>query len=347
LKKIAVIGSGSWGTALSMILADNGLEVSFWSRREEQVSEINQFHTNSRYLPNVILPSKVRATTSLGEALRDTTHVLLVTPTVAMRDVLRNMLPYLTSDHLIIHSSKGLEPDTYQRISQIIEEEIPESKRRGIVVLSGPSHAEEVSLRSPTTVVVASNSIALAEEAQDLFINSFFRVYTNTDVIGVELGGALKNIIALGAGLSDGLGYGDNAKAALMTRGLTEIGRLGLEMGAHPFTFAGLAGVGDLIATCTSQHSRNWRCGYALGQGKSLDEVLTSMGMVVEGVRTTKAAYQISREKKVDMPITTELYHVLFEGKNARQAVDDLMGRGKTHELESKSLDYLNKYILD
>lgn len=345
LQKIAIIGAGSWGTALSIVLADNGFQVAMWSRREDQVEEINSQHTNKRYLPDIKLPSNVKASVSLEEIMKETKYVLLVMPTVAMREVLREMLPYLSSDQIIIHSSKGIEPDTHKRISEIIEEEIPQNKRRGIVVLSGPSHAEEVSHRSPTTVVVASQTLELAEEVQDLFINQNFRVYTNTDVTGVELGAALKNIIALGSGLTDGLGYGDNAKAALMTRGLAEIGRLGIEMGAHPLTFAGLAGVGDLIVTCTSRHSRNWRCGYAIGQGKPLEEVLASMGMVVEGVRTTKAAYQISLAKGVDMPITKELYHVLFEGKSPRQAADDLMGRGKTHELENKSLDYLNKYL--
>lgn len=345
MKKVAVIGAGSWGTALSMVLADNGLDVSMWSRREEQVEEINKAHTNQRYLPEVILPDTISASTSLEEVLQGTKYVLIVMPTVAIREVVQQMIPYLSQEHLIIHSSKGLEPDSYKRVSQLIEEELPPSKYKGIAVLSGPSHAEEVSHRSPTTVVVASNTSNLAEQVQDLFINSYFRVYTNEDVVGVEIGGSLKNIIALGAGLSDGLGYGDNAKAALMTRGLTEIGRLGIEMGAHPLTFAGLAGVGDLIVTCTSRHSRNWRCGYEIGQGKSLEEVLSAMGMVVEGVRTTKAAYQISQEKNVEMPITMELYQVLFEGKSARKAVDDLMGRGRTHELEIKSLEYLKKYL--
>ena len=345
MRKIAVIGAGSWGTALSIVLADNQFNVSLWARREDQIREINEEHTNHRYLPGVKLPTNITSTHSLEEALSDTKYILLVMPTVALRDVLKEMKRYLTSDHILIHSSKGIEPDSFKRISQMIEEEIPAEKRKGIVVLSGPSHAEEVSHRSPTTVVVASTCIQLAEEVQDLFINSYFRVYTNTDVIGVELGGALKNIIALGAGLSDGLGYGDNAKAALMTRGLSEIGRLGVVMGAHPFTFAGLAGIGDLIVTCTSKHSRNWRCGYAIGQGQSLNEVLASMGMVVEGVRTTKAAYQISINKGVEMPITKELFLVLFEQKSPRQAVEDLMARGKTHELEGKSLDYLNKFF--
>jgi glycerol-3-phosphate dehydrogenase (NAD(P)+) len=347
MRKMAVIGAGSWGTALSIVLADNDFDVALWSRRAEQVEEINIKHTNHKYLPDVTLPHRIKAYLSIGEVLRDTKNVLLVMPTVAMRDVLKEMIPFLSQEHVLIHSSKGIEPDTSKRISEIIEEEVPEMKRKGIVVLSGPSHAEEVSHRSPTTVVVASRSIDLAEKVQDLFINHNFRVYTNTDVIGVELGAALKNIIALGAGLTDGLGYGDNAKAALMTRGLAEIGRLGIAMGANPLTFAGLAGVGDLIVTCTSRHSRNWRCGYAIGQGKPLEEVLDSMGMVVEGVRTTKAAYQISKAKNVDMPITRELYKVLFEGKSPLQAADDLMGRGKTHELESKSLDYLDKYIQD
>lgn len=344
MRKIAVIGAGSWGTALSIVLADNGFHVALWSRRDDQVEEINHQHTNHKYLPEIQLPKNIKANTSLKEVLRDTKYILLVIPTSYLRDTLKKMTPYLHQDHLLIHSVKGLEPDTYKRVSEMMEEEVPKKKRNGIVVLSGPSHAEEVSKRYPTTVVVASSTVQLAEEVQDLFINQNFRVYTNTDIIGVEVGGSLKNIIALGAGLSDGLGYGDNAKAALMTRGLAEIGRLGIKMGAHPLTFTGLAGVGDLIVTCTSKHSRNWRCGYAIGQGQSLEEVLASMGMVVEGVRTTKAAYQFSIEKKVDMPITKELYHVLFEGKPPRVAVDDLMGRGKTHELESKSLDYLNKY---
>ncbi len=219
MKKITVIGAGSWGTALAIVLADNHFDVSIWSRREDQVKEINQIHTNEKYLPNVQLPKNITSTTSIEEAMQDSKYILFVMPTVATREILNLMKPYLTQEQLIIHSSKGLEPDSFKTISQMIEEEIPEEKRRGIVVLSGPSHAEEVSHRSPTTVVVASSCIKLAEEAQDLFINSYFRVYTNTDVMGVEIGGALKNIIALGAGLSDGLGYGDNAKAALMTRG--------------------------------------------------------------------------------------------------------------------------------
>lgn len=343
MNNIAVIGAGSWGTALAIVLADNGYQVKLWSRREEQVEEINECHTNQKYLPDVVLPATIQASTSFSEVLKETRYVLLVIPTAYLRQVLKQMSPYLTKEHIFIHSSKGLEPDTYKRVSEIIEEEIDLSKRSGIVVLSGPSHAEEVSKRYPTTVVVASRSLSLAEEVQDLFINHQFRVYTNTDVIGVEVGGSLKNIIALAAGLSDGLGYGDNAKAALITRGLAEISRLGIELGAHPLTFSGLAGVGDLIVTCTSKHSRNWRCGYAIGQGKNLESILLEMGMVVEGVRTTKAAYQLALEMGVEMPITTELYRVLFENKSPRQAVDDLMARGKTHEMEFDSLGLYNR----
>ena len=345
MKTIAVIGAGSWGTALSLVLADNGFEVALYARRKEQAVEINTEHTNRRYLPDVVLHPKIRAYSTYQEVLSQANIVILVLPTAALRTALREMSPFIPKKSLIVHSSKGLEPDTYKRISQMIEEEIASEQREGIVVLSGPSHAEEVSLRSPTTVVASAVNVHLAEKVQDLFINENFRVYTHTDVVGVEIGGALKNIIALGAGLSDGLGYGDNAKAALMTRGLTEITRLGMDLRAPPLTFSGLTGLGDLIATCTSRHSRNWRCGFAIGQGRPLNDVLDSMGMVVEGVRTTKAAYQLSRSKGVKMPITQELFAVLFEGKPPRLAVDDLMRRGRTHELEANLLGDLNRYF--
>lgn len=345
MRKIAVIGAGSWGTALSIVLADNKYDVALYSRRDDQVREINERHTNKKYLPDAILPTNIQAYSSYEEVLTDVDVVLVVLPTSVIRGELQQMLPYVQEQTLFIHSSKGIEPDSYKRISEMMKEELPQSKRSGVVALSGPSHAEEVSLRSPTTIVAACEQIELAEKVQDIFINNYFRVYTNTDIIGVEIGGALKNIIALGAGLTDGLGYGDNAKAALMTRGLTEIARLGLELGAHPLTFTGLAGIGDLIVTCTSKHSRNWRCGYAIGQGKTLDDVLKQMGMVVEGVRTTQAAYQLSQSKQVEMPITKELYHVLFEHKSPRQAVEDLMVRERTYEIESKFNIDLKKYL--
>jgi glycerol-3-phosphate dehydrogenase (NAD(P)+) len=333
-EKVAVIGAGSWGTALAMVLADNGHEVKLWSHNEFQVEEINQFHTNKKYLPEIILPELIVGYASLLDALVGVDKIILAVPTKAIREVLGKIRAVQKTPLTIVHVSKGIEPDTLLRISEIINQEMPKNLLNDIVVLSGPSHAEEVSLRHPTTVAVTSDNMVAAEKIQDLFINQSFRVYTNPDVIGVEIGGALKNIIALAAGITDGLGYGDNAKAALITRGLAEIARLGTKMGANPLTFSGLTGIGDLIVTCTSIHSRNWRAGNMLGKGHTLDEVLSSMGMVVEGVRTTKAAFQLADKYEVSMPITSALYHVLFSGVNPKDAVDRLMARGKTNEMD-------------
>lgn len=333
-KKASVIVAGSWGTALASVIADNEYDVMIWSRNEEQVKEINEQHTNHRFLKEVKLSERIRATTSLQEALEGSKAVVLVVPSAGMRDVVSQLRPFITNEMLIIHATKGFEPNTLQRMSHVIADELPDYDRNRIVVLSGPSHAEEVILKCPTTVVVAAEDPSAAEAAQDLFITPYFRVYTNPDVTGMEVGGALKNIIGLGAGLSDGLGFGDNAKAALLTRGLAEIARLGTAMGAKPLTFAGLAGVGDLVATCTSKHSRNWRAGNLIGQGQPLEKVLEEMGMVVEGVKTTKTAHILAKQYDVQMPITNELFQVLFEGKEPKLAVMDLMGRGKTHEIE-------------
>jgi glycerol-3-phosphate dehydrogenase (NAD(P)+) len=334
-KKVAVLGAGSWGTALAMVLADNHHEVRLWSHNPEQVDEINLKKTNSKYLPNIELPLGIQAYSSLEEVLNDVKTVVLAVPTKAIREVLRKIKDiHLEKPITVVHVSKGIEPDSLLRISEMIQEELDNKEMNDVVVLSGPSHAEEVSLRHPTTVTVSSDNMSAAEEIQDLFINHNFRVYTNPDVIGVEIGGALKNIIALAAGITDGLGYGDNAKAALMTRGLAEIARLGTKMGANPLTFSGLTGIGDLIVTCTSVHSRNWRAGNLLGKGQNLDQVLDNMGMVVEGVRTTKAAYQLAKKYDVKMPITNSLYEVLFNNVNPKDAVDRLMARGKTNEME-------------
>lgn len=332
-KKIAVLGAGSWGTALALVLADNGHSVYLWAKNEERMAELNEHHTNSRYLPDIALPKEIKGTTSLGEALNGAETIVMAVPTKAIREVARLIVQTAGAPVTVVHVSKGIEPDSLLRISEMIEQEIPNRVLKDVVVLSGPSHAEEVSLRHPTTVTVSSKSTKAAEHVQDLFMNQNFRVYTNPDLIGVEIGGALKNIIALAAGISDGLGYGDNAKAALITRGLAEIARLGTKMGANPLTFSGLAGIGDLIVTCTSVHSRNWRAGNMIGQGKKLDEVLESMGMVVEGVRTTKAGHQLSKKYDVQMPITNALYQVLFEQQDPKKAVDDLMARVKKHEL--------------
>lgn len=337
-ESIAVIGAGSWGTALAIVLANNRYKVDLLTRTEEHKNEINNQRTNHRYLKEITIPTNITAHTNFSDVLVNKKYVIIVVPSHAMRETARAIKPHISEETIVVHATKGLEVDSHKRMSEIIREEIPFLPQEHILVLSGPSHAEEVSLRLPTTVVIAGKSILIAEQVQDLFINSDFRVYTNTDVIGVEIAGALKNIIALGAGLVDGLQFGDNAKAALITRGLAEIARLGIELGANPLTFSGLAGVGDLVVTCTSKHSRNWRAGYMLGQGKNLDTILAEMGMVVEGVKTTKAAYFLSNNKDVQMPITNELYKVLFEHKSPKAAAEDLMGRVKTHEIEEAHL---------
>lgn len=331
---IAVIGAGSWGTALASVIADNGHKVKLWVRNPETADEINSRHTNHKYLPDIVLSEAIKAENNLAEVVAGKKIVFLVTPSHAMRTMVKQMAPYLEPDVLLIHATKGLELDSLKRMSEVISEEVSEAIAEQIVVLTGPSHAEEVIRRFPTTVVVSSKSGEAMMRAQDVLMNSVFRVYTNSDMIGAEIAGSLKNIIALGAGLSDGLGFGDNAKAALLTRGLAEIGRLGVKMGASQLTFAGLAGVGDLVATCTSKHSRNWRAGYLLGQGKSIDEALAELGMVVEGVRTTNAAKALAERENVEMPITKGIYSVLFEGKSVRQVVEELMGRGRTFEME-------------
>src|SRR5690625_3005357 len=334
MENVAVLGAGSWGTALSIVLADNGHAVRLWSHRQEQVDEINQLHTNRRYL-DINLPENIKAYHTLETAVYEVETIVMVVPSKAIREVSKKLKDYLTKDITIIHASKGIEPETFKRVSEIIDEEIPHYPSENIVVLSDPSHAEEVAVRHPTTVTVAAKNLEKAKLAQNLFINEFFRVYTSTDVVGVELGGALKNIIALGAGISDGLGFGDNAKAALITRGLAEITRLGTALGANPLTFLGLCGVGDLIVTSTSVHSRNWRAGNLLGKGNSLDEVLEQMGMVVEGVRTTKAAYQLGKKEQVDMPITNGLYEILFHDKDPKLVVEQLMNRDKKEEIDN------------
>ncbi|SDC12452.1 NAD(P)H-dependent glycerol-3-phosphate dehydrogenase [Shouchella lonarensis] len=336
MTKIAVIGAGSWGSALALVLADNGHEVRLHARREDQVDEMNQCHTNESYLPGVVFPASIRAYTKMKEVLQGVSVVLIAVPTKAMRETMRALLPSLAEDAMVIHASKGIEPVTHKRVSEIIAEEDKQMKKIAhIAVLSGPSHAEEVALRQPTTVTVASENIEAAQFAQNLFMNKQFRVYTNPDLIGVEMGGALKNIIALVCGITNGLGLGDNTKAAIMTRGLAEMSRLGVHMGANPLTFSGLSGLGDLIVTCTSVHSRNWRAGRMIGEGLSMDEVLAQMGMVVEGVRTTKAAYELAQEKGVEMPLTEALNSVLFEGVTPQEATEQLMARMRTHEVET------------
>ena len=328
MPKVAVYGAGSWGSALAVLLANAGHQVALIGRHLDEMERMSKQRENARYLPGVALPLGLLPTTDLASLNADL--VVFSVPSHSVRQAARLVKPYLRPGCIVVNTAKGLEEQTHLRLSEVLTEELPQNP---IAVLSGPSHAEEVGRDMPTTVVVASD-VGTAATVQDLMMTPEFRVYTNPDVIGVELGGALKNVIALCTGIAEGLGFGDNTKAALMTRGLAEIARLGVALGGHPLTFAGLSGVGDLIVTCTSQHSRNRRAGVALGQGKSLETVLKEVGMVVEGVKAARVAYQLSVEKDISMPITQQAYKVLFEGADPKEAVADLMMRGKRHELE-------------
>lgn len=295
-QKVAILGPGSWGTALSQVLNDNGHDVRLWGNIPAQIDEINTEHTNKHYFKDIVLDEKIKATLDLREALADVDAVLFVVPTKVTRLVAKQVAEVLDHKVVVMHASKGLEPGTHERLSTILEEEIPADLRSEVVVVSGPSHAEETIVRDITLITAASKDIEAAKYVQSLFSNHYFRLYTNTDVVGVETAGALKNIIAVGAGALHGLGYGDNAKAAVITRGLAEITRLGVKLGADPLTYSGLSGVGDLIVTGTSVHSRNWRAGDALGRGEKLEDIERNMGMVIEGISTTKVAYEIAQE---------------------------------------------------
>lgn len=335
--KVSIIGTGSFGTSLSVVIDDNNNDTLLYGRNQEVVDEINNEHTNSQYLKEVVLPSNIRATTSLEDALVHAELIVLAVPVNAMRPVCRE-LNRLNQTHkkklILVHIAKGLELNTNMFVSDVIVEEIDAAYIDSLSVLSGPSHAEEVALRQPSTVVLASKYQTDLRKIQDVFMNRYFRVYTSDDIIGVEIGGALKNIIALSIGLLHGLGFGDNTKAATITRGLQEITRLGTKMGADPLTFLGLTGIGDLIVTATSMHSRNYRCGIMLSSGMSLEEAQAEMGMVVEGVNTTKAAHALSQKYNVEMPITNVLYHYLFHGISQEEAFTKLMMRDKTGETE-------------
>lgn len=324
-QKIAVLGPGSWGTALAQVLNDNGHEVRIWGNIAEQIDELNQNHTNTRYFKDVVLDEAITGYHDLSETLDGVDAVLFVVPTKVTRLVAKQVAEVLKHKVTIMHASKGLEPGTHERLSTILEEEIPAERRSEIVVVSGPSHAEETIVRDITLITAASKDIASAKYVQELFSNHYFRLYTNTDVIGVETAGALKNIIAVGAGALHGLGYGDNAKAAIITRGLAEITRLGVAMGANPLTYSGLSGVGDLIVTGTSVHSRNWRAGDALGRGEKLETIEQNMGMVIEGISTTKVAYEIAKELDVYMPITTAIYRTIYEGADIKESILGMM----------------------
>lgn len=331
VNSISIIGAGSWGTANAISLAKKNIDVLLWVREKELLNNITNSRTNDTYLPDVYIPDNISVSDDIEKVCNKSDIVVIATPSHIVRRITQVIKPYIKKEQIIVNLAKGIENDSLLRMSQVIEEYLPNNK---IVTLSGPSHAEEVAKDIPTTVVVSSKSRQAAEFVQDAFMTPRFRVYTNPDLIGVELGGALKNIIALGAGIIDGLGYGDNTKAAIMTRGIVEMARLGVSLGAYRTTFAGLSGIGDLIVTCTSMHSRNRRAGIAIGQGKSMEEVVNSTKMVVEGIKTTKSAYELAKKQNIEMPITEEIYNVLYEGKDVLNCVTNLMMRNKTHEIE-------------
>ena len=328
-EKVAVLGAGSWGTALAKVLAENGHDVLLWSSVEDQaiVDEINDHHTNNKYLQELELPQNIAATTDLAEAIEGRDILVVVIPTVGIRSTAKQLNKLITDPKIIVHASKGLEQVTHLRISQVIEEEIDLEKRTAVVALSGPSHAEEVAVRDLTSITSASLNEDAAEKVQYLFMNDYFRIYRNEDITGVELGAALKNIIAIGAGALNGIGFGDNAIAALVTRGLAEITRLGVELGADPITFMGLSGVGDLIVTCTSIHSRNWRAGKLIGEGHDLDSIQAEIGMAIEGLSTVIAAKELAEASGVEMPITQAIYEVVYEGADVSETILELMRR--------------------
>lgn len=332
-QKVAVLGPGSWGTALAQVLNDNGHEVRIWGNIPEQIDEINEKHMNTLYFKDVVLDDTIKAYKDLGQTLAGIDAILFVVPTKVTRLVAKQVAEILDHKVIIMHASKGLEPGTHERLSTVLEEEIPVDLRSDIVVVSGPSHAEETIVRDITLITAASKDLTAAKYVQSLFSNHYFRLYTNQDVIGVETAGALKNIIAVGAGALHGMGYGDNAKAAVITRGLAEITRLGVKMGANPLTYSGLSGVGDLIVTGTSIHSRNWRAGDALGRGEKLEDVERNMGMVIEGISTTKVAYELAQQLGVYMPITTAIYKSIYEGANVKESILNMM----SNELRSEN----------
>ncbi len=328
--KITVLGSGGWGTALSLLLLDNGNDVTLWSFLEKEAEVLRTTRENPM-LKGVVLPEALKITTSM-DVLADSELVVMATPSFAVRETARKAAPLLRQDAVVVSVAKGIEKDTALCLTQIIEEELKGKGR--VVALSGPSHAEEVGRRVPTGCVAASTDMAAAELVQDVFMSPRFRVYTNSDVLGVELGAALKNVLALCCGVSDGMGLGDNTKALLMTRGMTEMARLGVALGGRKETFAGLSGMGDLIVTCTSMHSRNRRCGILVGQGKSVEEAMKEVGATVEGYYAALSAHQLAEKAGVEMPICECAYRVLYEGQSVREVVGALMSRNKKREVD-------------
>lgn len=330
-----VLGAGSWGTALSVLLTDNGHQVTVWSIDENEVKMLNEKREHELKLPGVKLPDTMVITGDLEQAIKGKDFLVLAVPSPFTRSTAKRMAQYVEEGQIIVDVAKGIEESTLLTLSAQIEQEIPQAD---VAVLSGPSHAEEVGRRLPTTCVIGAKTRKTAEYLQSMFISPVFRVYTSPDILGIELGGSLKNVIALAAGIADGLGYGDNTKAALITRGIAEIARLGVKMGGCIESFTGLTGIGDLIVTCASVHSRNRKAGYLIGQGLSMEEAMNEVKMVVEGVYSAKAAAKLARKYNVSMPIVDEVNAVLFEGKKPSEAVNDLMQRESCSE--NRSLEW-------
>ena len=332
MSKVCVLGAGSWGSALASVLDDNGHEVSIWTRRTEQVDEINNRHSNEKYLKGVRLSDTLRASSEIHDIVSKADFIVLAVPSQQIRSVCKEISKSIRREQVLVNVAKGIEKSTSSRLSQVCSEELPDNP---YCILSGPSHAEEVIMKMPTTLVSASESLEVSQRVQDLFMNEYIRVYTNTDMVGVELGSTTKNIIAFGAGILEGMGLGDNSKAALMTRGIAEISRFGVALGADISTFSGLSGIGDLIVTCTSMHSRNRRAGILVGQGYSIEETQKKIDMVVEGITATEAVYKVAKEIGVEMPITECIYRVVEGYIDPKIAVKELMTRNKKYENES------------
>jgi len=326
---VTFIGGGSFGTSLAVMLAKKGLDIKVWDRKSSVVEDINIKRENIKYLANVTIPHNVKACLSLEEAVTNSDLIVLAVPSHAVREMSKSISSIVKKEQIIVNIAKGIEESSLKRLSQVIEEELPNNP---VVILSGPSHAEEIASDIPTTVVVSSTKMEYAKTVQDVFMTNKLRVYTNDDIVGVEIGGSVKNIIALAAGISDGIGFGDNTKAALMTRGMSEIIRIGTKLGGRSETFSGLTGMGDLIVTCTSMHSRNRRAGILIGKGLSADEAIKEIGMVVEGIKACRAFFHLKEQLEVEMPITDVLYRVLFEGKDPKYGVYELMNRDKKDE---------------
>lgn len=337
MASIGVIGAGTWGTALAIMLHNNRHSVTIWSAIPEEIEEMKQARLHKN-LPEAVISSEICLTNDLEAAMRQKDILVLAVPSVFIRETAKRMKGYLKKGQIVINVAKGIEEATLQTMSQVVEEELPDAE---VAVLSGPSHAEEVSRGIPTTCVAGACKRTVAEYIQSVFMSPVFRVYTSPDMLGIEVGAALKNVIALAAGIADGLGYGDNTKAALITRGIAEITRLGMKMGGKEQTFAGLSGIGDLIVTCASVHSRNRRAGILIGQGYTMDDAMKEVQMVVEGVYSAKAAKILSEKYKTDMPIVEQVNRVLFENKPAKDAVNELMLRDK--RIESGSLPWENE----